>query len=490
MSAMRRGWAMVLALGVVGIGGAAGARAAPPEQGSPTAPCVIQGDKVASPARIRLGETTQIRLTLTPKCPPASYRATDVVLAFDDSRSMQGTKFTQAQKAAKAFVDAVDLTLQRVGLVSFDGDAHFKIGLSQDADAIKKAIDSIVLGSGTNISAAIDMALNDILVPQGRPQALPVIVLISDGAPNRPGNGNEPSVAAVRSANFARLGGVVIYAIGIGSDTDANLLKQIVGDDSNYFFSPDADDLVDIYRSIALLVGDSVVKDLTIDDDLFADVTLVAGSANPAPAVNGRRLTWSANLVPSIGLTWIYEVKPQKLGTYPTNDRALATFTDSDGERRTFQFSQPMITVVDPEPKEGVCNRPDAWTIMVHSFPDTVGIGPIDRPGCNLQFDSGDWIEGTRNRLPELTYELTDATGKKVLYRGKGAPGPGRVDQRLYLRVCEPPPYRLRLVTTDLAGHALCPNGPSPREITARAFRSQNGKRTEVRFGFTRVIAP
>jgi hypothetical protein len=143
--------------------------------------------------------------------------------------------------------------------------------------------------------------------------------------------------------------------------------------------------------------------------------------------------------------------------------------------------------VLDPEPKEGpACNRPDAWTIMVHSFPDTVGKGNGDPTGCNILFDGGDWMEGTRYRLPDLTYELTDASGSKLLYRGTGAPGPGRVDQRLYFRVCEPPPYRLRLATSALNGYALCSNSPSPREITARNFRSPGLNRTELRFGFTR----
>lgn len=493
MSAMMRGSVLAGMLCVMMLGGAvireaAVMHAAPAAQGNPPELCKVKGDKVVSPAKIRLGETAQIRLTLDPNCPGASYRATDIMLVFDASRSMQGTKFTEAQKAAKAFVDNTDLTLQQIGLVTFDGDPHLMIGLSQDAAAIKAAIDRINLGSGTNISGGIDMAYNDQLVPQGREGALPVIVLISDGTPNRPGNGNEPSIAAVRSANFARLGKTAIFAIGVGSDTDAALLKQIVGNDTNYFFSPDAEDLVEIYRAIALQVGDFALRDLILDDDLAADITLVAGTANPAPTVTGKRLTWANGLVPSAGLSWIYEINPQKVGTYPTNDRASATFTDSDGEQRTFQFPQPIITVLDPEPKEGqACNRPDAWTLMVHSFPDTVGKGNAERPGCNILFDGGDWVEGTRYRLPDLSYELTDASGSKLLYRGKGVPGPGKVDQRLYFRVCEPPPYRLRLVTTDLNGYAVCANSPSPREITERSFKTPSLKRTEVRFGFTRT---
>ncbi len=93
----------------------------------------------------------------------------------------------------------------------------------------------------------------------------------------------------------------------------------------------------------------------------------------------------------------------------------------------------------------------------------------------------------TGNRLPPLEFELTDIEGQQVMYRrGRGVPGPGRVDQRLYIRVCEPPPYVLRLVTEDLDGYHLCPNSPELRLITERSFRPLAFQRTEVRFGLVR----
>jgi len=476
---------VVLAGVLLAASGPAG-RAAPAAQGA-RPKCEVKGNKTASPAKIRLGETVQIRLELTPECPPASFRAVDVVLVIDRSRSMQGTKDTQARRAASEFVDTILASpIQRVGLVTFDGSAYLGSGLSQNAAAVKAAINSYPLGSGTNIAAGLDMAFVDILQKEGRADALPVIVLMSDGAPNAPGNGDEPSTAAVRSANFARIAGVVIYGIGIGSDTDANLMKQIVGNPANYYFSPDAEDLVVIYRAIALLVGDAALRDLTLDDDLYKDVALVDGTANPAPTIAGRRLTWTAALVPSTGLTWVYEVKPTKVGTYPTNDRAVAAYTDADEVPRTFVFPQPVIQVLDPEPS-GACNSPKAWTIMVHSFPDAIGKSGGDFPGCNNQFDSGDWAEGTNNRLPPLHYKLTDVNGTKVLYEGMGAPGPGRVDQRHYIRVCQPPPYVLTLVTKDFAGYSLCPNSKAIRVITDRDFQLKSTPRNEERYGFVRV---
>lgn len=485
MSSLMRRLTLVAILAVLGLAwGSPGVRAAPAAQADEK--CVVEGDKVASPARVRLGETVQIRLTLTPKCPEASYRAVDVVLVIDRSRSMAGSKMSQALKAAATFVDTLDLSLQRVAVVSFDDIAWLDIGLSQDPAAIKAALNKIALGSGTNISAGLDMAFLDLLEPQGRPEALPVIVLMSDGAPNRPGNASQASVAAQVSANTARLGGATIFTIGLGSDADETLMKRIAGSDANYTHSPSEDQLEEIYRSIALQVGDFALRDLILDDDLYKDVTLVAGSANPAPLVNGKRLSWTQALVPSTGLTWVYEVQPQKLGTYPTNDRALATFTHSDGASGSFVFPQPQITVVEREKPPAACGARDMWTLMLHAFPDEVGVSALGQ-GCNNRFDAGDWPGGTKDPLPPLMWQLTDAEGTDVLFEGQAVPGPGRVDQRLYLRICEPPPYRLRLLTRDLNGWEACTNSPTERIIDASDFKRSAYRRSEQRFGFIRA---
>ncbi len=448
--------------------------------------CVITGDKTASPARVRLGEEVEIRLSLRPDCPPESFRTVDIVLAIDRSRSMAGSKLAAAKSAAKAFVDETDLSQQRIGVVSFDREGHIGTQLSDDADRIKSAIDAIPLGPGTNIAIAIDTAWDDVLAPNLRPGALPVIILIGDGDPNYP-QGGDPAVAAVRSSNFARLGGAVIYAIGLGSDVKPELLKQVAGGETNYFFSPDESELEIIYRAIALQVGNFAVRDLVLDDDLSAEVDYVAGSGRPAPSeIQGKRLTWRAPLVPSSGIEFVYRVKPRRTGSFPTNDRAVARFVNADSGQEEFVFPQPRITVIDPPPEPAECSGTDWWTIMIHSFPDAVGkSGGAVPQGCNNAFDSGDWIDGTRYPLPELEYSLRSESGE-VLWQGKGAPGPGRVDQRIYIRTCQPPPYTVELLTDGLRGYEICANLSTERQITRRDFHPLSFRRTEVRFGFQR----
>jgi uncharacterized protein YegL len=458
--------------------------AAPARQGGePGVSCHITGEKVASPTRVMLGESVQIRLTLQAECPPKSYRPADIVLVIDKSLSMTSDgKIAAAKSAATSFVDRTDLTTHRIAVLGFYSSVTEEIGLSQDAQALRAAIQKMDTRQGTDISAAVDHAQN-LLTTTGRPEAHKVILLITDGSPNLPSP--DPKAAARRSANTAKLAQTELFTIGLGRDADGDLLQQVATDTQHYFYSPGGSDLEAVYNTIAILVTDSVVRNLSLSDDLTPDVKLVTGTAAPAAGVAGDVLTWQADVVPGDGLTWVYQVTPQKVGSYPTNEKATATYRDVDGQQREFTFPVPSITVVSPA-LDKLCDQANGWTIMVHSFPDSVGVSGSSYPGCNNRFDAGDWSDGTRYRMPDLEYEVTTVDDNRVLYRGKGVRGPGMVDQRLYVRVCEPPPYRIRLISKDLAGYALCPNSPAERLVQLKDFRPRNFQRTEVRFGYVR----
>jgi hypothetical protein len=184
-------------------------------------------------------------------------------------------------------------------------------------------------------------------------------------------------------------------------------------------------------------------------------------------------------------LTWTYDVKPNRAGTFPTNDRASAGYTNADGSRGTFVFPQPQITVVDPNAKPQ-CTKAD-YTILVQAFPDVVGVGVgPGQQGCNNRLDSGDWMGGSIPAMPLLEYQLLSGDSASVLFQGKAVRGAGRIDQRLYIPACGKPPWRLRLITTQLDGWLLCNNSPVERLITAESFRQRPLRSIEFRYGFVR----
>ncbi len=445
--------------------------------------CQVTGDKVVSPTRIRLGETVQVRLTLNAECPPNRYYRADIVLVIDRSRSMENNgKIQAAKQAAKTFAATVDLSHDRVAVVAFHGQSEIVIDFSQDLAAIQAAIDGISIQSATDISLALRTA-QDLLQSEAREGALPVILLITDGAPNRPPP--DPHQAARDAATAAKLAGTHIFTVGLGPDADATLLRQLATADTNYYYSPTTAELEEIYRTIAILVGTYVLSDVIVEDLLSPDASMVAGTLMPGGTVVGQEILWTVGLMPPEGATWVYQVKPKRAGTYPTNEWAYATYTDADGERREYTFPLPKVTVIDPN-VEQPCAGSAMWTITVQSFPDGVGVTGSGIQGCNNQFDGGDWILGTGYHLPMLSFQLFGALNGELLTSGTSIAGAGRVDQRLYLRVCQPPPYRLRLTSSDLAGYKLCPNSPAERLITARDFRPAGLNRTEVRYGLMR----
>ena len=177
----------------------------------------------------------------------------DVMLVIDRSGSMAGQQMTDAKNAAKIFVDELDAFNDRSGLVSFDGwsflwwgdpDAELDVNLTFDKASVKSGIDSLNANGGTAMGTGIQYA-NDHLRDMGRSGAVWAEVVLTDGRSNR---GIDPLAAA----NNAKARGIVVYTIGLGSDTDGALLQQIADlTGGKYFYAPDSSQLNNIYLEIA-----------------------------------------------------------------------------------------------------------------------------------------------------------------------------------------------------------------------------------------------
>ena len=168
------------------------------------------------------------------------YGRTSVVLALDVSGSMcsadvQPNRLAVAQQAARAFVENQPNGL-RMALVVFSGFAELAVPPTTDRKALVEAIDSLTVGRGTAIGAAMLKGLDAIaevnpgVAPVGdafdlgsRPARqspgangyVPdIVVLLTDGRNNR---GLEP-LDAVPYAVARR---VRVYTIGFGTEVPA-----------------------------------------------------------------------------------------------------------------------------------------------------------------------------------------------------------------------------------------------------------------------------
>ena len=176
-------------------------------------------------------------------CTPDRIEPLDIMLVIDHSSSMEGGELEDAIRAATAFVEQVDLTVDQVGLVAFSDNAELIAPLGRDRHSMASAIKKLRPSNGTNIAAGLLTAQRELLSERHNPSASPVIILLSDGKPNK---GDTPSAIAVVKAQPNH-----IVTIGLGKHADETMLRSIASSESDYHHAPSSSDLEVIYREIA-----------------------------------------------------------------------------------------------------------------------------------------------------------------------------------------------------------------------------------------------
>jgi uncharacterized protein YegL len=181
----------------------------------------------------------------------------DIVMVMDRSGSMndiiQGDPYNKiyyAKQAACNFVDGINITIDKVALVSFARYSQTDISLTHDHSLVKQKINDLVAGGTTDIGAGI----NDAIQEYGRTNASWVIILLSDGKTNTYQGYNDPIASrefALNQSEQAHELGIMIYTVGLGDkdDIDEELLKEIMTE--RYFYAPSASQLEEIYQTIA-----------------------------------------------------------------------------------------------------------------------------------------------------------------------------------------------------------------------------------------------
>jgi len=222
-----------------------------------------------------------------------------VSLLIDTSGSMaapdvQPSRLEAAKAAGRAFLDVFPQG-PKVGLVTFSTYATVNVPPTPDHDAVKQGLSALKPQETTAIGDGIALALRNIpgrvvsapapnpmaqnpfspatpapFVPPGssdQPRDLPpaAIILLSDGGQN------DGAADPVRMALEARRQKVKIYTIGLGTlggsvfqyqgqmvlvPFDPALLEQIASaSDGKFYFSPNRQDLQQIYRDLGRTIG-------------------------------------------------------------------------------------------------------------------------------------------------------------------------------------------------------------------------------------------
>lgn len=213
-----------------------------------------------------------VPITISERC-DLQWIYSDVALVLDISTSMNRitrtgrTKLAATQNAAKEFVGLMDFTPNTAGqhdqvaVVGFNRRAWIERELSHDRAAIERAVDDLTKGQEefTRLDLAIERGSEALPTELRLAGNTPVIVLLTDGLPNRvpPAEDGTMETTVLRAAQRAKDAGIRIYTIAIGqpSDTNPDLLEACATDPSLYFYTPDPEDLGLIYTQIAHSFG-------------------------------------------------------------------------------------------------------------------------------------------------------------------------------------------------------------------------------------------
>lgn len=348
-----------------------------------TAPPHLEVGKIAGPDPISIDEEGTVTLTLTGAGSAIVERGSlDVILIIDLSGSMawdNPTRLSQAQDAAKVFIDMLDSTRDRVGLVSFANSATLNIGLTDDFASVKSAIDTLSAHGPTNIGDAIYTA-NDEFDVHGSTDAIWVEILLTDGLPNKPyGPGDgfwEPDAAYARTAAQAAQEAdvpITLYTIGLGADIsyyflddnpasghtynpgdpagdpyDYDGLAYIGG--GKYYHAPTGDDLQAIFEALAYELITIAGQNVVVTEVLPDGVHYVPGSIVPEPdeiSPDGQTLIWNLGTI-SIDetITMTFHVTFDEPGHQLVDDLATnVTYTDYQGVTQTEYFPETWVNV-------------------------------------------------------------------------------------------------------------------------------------------------
>lgn len=181
-------------------------------------------------------------LSFTSFLAPGDERNLAVSLVLDSSGSMQGQAIVETRSSATKFLDYVDLAGgDLVEVTQFDHESQVRLPYSSDRPLLEAAINTIEPDGGT---AILDASYNALVRAYAQPGQKAVIVF-TDGY-------DEDSTRSVSEViSLSEQVRIPVYIVGMGTDVDESMLRPLATQTGGeYYFSPTAADLEQIYRDV------------------------------------------------------------------------------------------------------------------------------------------------------------------------------------------------------------------------------------------------
>lgn len=199
----------------------------------------------------------------------------DVVLALDASTSMlretsaQRTKLAAVTDAAQSLLHLLQLTpaesgaRDQVAIVGFNDAAWLEQSLTPDQARLEAGLGRLAarVAEGTRQDLAVLAAIDALREPTRREENSAVLILLTDGMPNRvptPAAGGSQEDTVLAAAQRAKDLEISVYTIGVGRPDapdladriNPHLLRAVASAPSMYYEAPSAEDLKTIYSEI------------------------------------------------------------------------------------------------------------------------------------------------------------------------------------------------------------------------------------------------
>lgn len=173
----------------------------------------------------------------------------DIVLVLDTSGSMSGTPMEETKRAATKFVDTILKEDASIGIVTYEDSAEQISDFSVDKSYLTKKVADIQAGGDTNIESGLAKARSMLNSSNAKKK---IIVLMSDGEPNRGKQGEE----LIGYADEIKDEGILIYTLGFfknmsGGKSQAQYLMEHLASDGCHYEVASADDLVFFFEDMA-----------------------------------------------------------------------------------------------------------------------------------------------------------------------------------------------------------------------------------------------
>ena len=180
------------------------------------------------------------------------FPAVDVMLVIDRSGSMLGQKYTDARQACSNFVQNLHFSTNadQAGLASYNTSATLDAKLTNNMQVLNQAIASLPGAAGnTSISSGLLTGQGELTSTRHHPQALPVIVLLSDGLPTAETKSN-----VLYNATQVKNAGTRVFTVGLGTDADPALLAGVASSPGDFYFTTNSSQLTALFNAISTVI--------------------------------------------------------------------------------------------------------------------------------------------------------------------------------------------------------------------------------------------